>query len=279
MELRQLITFITIVELDGYKKAADELGYAQSSITAHMKDLEKELGTPIFDRLGRKMVLTEAGKKFLPYAEKIVRLYAKSKEDIQNTSEPSGQLTIGASESLMIYWLPTIIKRFREKYPLVELTMKSIQYDNLTGQLKKGDIDAAILVETLNFNPTELVTNLVKKDELIHVTADAATMPDTMLVTEYTCSWRPLVEEYLKGVGKEMISRVELPSVEAIKQSVLCGLGNAMLPTFTVENYMKSGELQEVHNSKREQVGIFTAMHKNKWVSPSMRAFLEVLES
>ncbi|HWO95824.1 MAG TPA: LysR family transcriptional regulator substrate-binding protein [Bacillus sp. (in: firmicutes)] len=85
---------------------------------------------------------------------------------IKAADEPSGQLTIGASESLMIYWLPNIIMDFMEKYPKVELTLKSIDYDHLSAQLKKGDIDAAVLVETSNWNSKELTIQKIKDEKL-----------------------------------------------------------------------------------------------------------------
>ncbi len=147
VELRHLITFKTIVDVDGFKKAADKLGYAQSSVTAHIKELEEELEKPLFDRLGRKTILTQAGRDFYPYAIEIIDLYAKSKSVVSEGEEPSGPLTIGASESLMVHWLPELIMEFTQKYPNVELTLKSLQYENLTSQLKSGDIDIAMLVE------------------------------------------------------------------------------------------------------------------------------------
>ncbi|GAE29926.1 LysR family transcriptional regulator [Halalkalibacter hemicellulosilyticus] len=124
MELRHLITFRTIVDLGGFNKAAQKLGYAQSSITAHIKELETELGYPLFDRLGKKVTLTQTGRRFLPYALDIITLYTKSKEMIKESDEPSGELTIGVSESLMIYWFPIIIMNFMGQYPNVQLTVK-----------------------------------------------------------------------------------------------------------------------------------------------------------
>lgn len=137
MELRHLNTFKTIVDTGGFKKAADSLGYAQSSVTNHIKELENELGYLLFDRLGKQVVLTQAGKRFLPYALEIIDLYAKSKEAVLNTVDLAGELTIGVSESLLLYWLPTFITNFTKTYPKIELTLKLIDYQHLTAQLKK----------------------------------------------------------------------------------------------------------------------------------------------
>ncbi|QTM98856.1 LysR family transcriptional regulator [Sediminibacillus dalangtanensis] len=278
MELRHLVTFETIVEKGGFKKAADELGYAQSSITAHIKALEEELGYPLFDRMGKTITLTETGRRFFPYAVDIINLYAKSKQIIKEGDQPAGPLSIGASESLMIYWLPSKIRRFMEQYPLVELTLKSIDYENLSGQLKKGDIDAAILVDAADWQPKDLTIEKIKEERLTLVEAAKPSAPriaETMLVTEYTCSWRPLIEDYLKKEAG--YAKIELPSIEAIKQCVLSGLGKAMLPSFTVKDAVENGELTAIPITTGNEIGIYTAVHKDKWRSRNLQAFLSLL--
>ncbi|GGJ54704.1 LysR family transcriptional regulator [Virgibacillus salexigens] len=282
MELRQLITFTTIVDLGGFKKAAEMLGYAQSSITAHIKDLEEELEQPLFDRLGKKVILTQAGKNFLPYATEIIQLYTKSKATIHASNEPSGPLTIGASESLMIYWLPTIIMQFRQQFPKVELTLKTIQYDDLEGQLKRGEIDAAVLVEDENWHSEALFIDKISEETLALVqSADHAahsSTTETMLVTEYTCNWRTIIDQHLKAMENKVISKVELPSIEAIKQCVLCGLGNSMLPYFVVKDQLLEGKLVETPSfSPSNIIGVYAARHKDKWLSPNLKVFLNML--
>ncbi|WP_088105868.1 LysR family transcriptional regulator [Halalkalibacter urbisdiaboli] len=281
MELRHLTTFRTIVDAGGFKKAADELGYAQSSITAHIKELEKELGYPLFDRLGKSITLTEAGRRFLPYALEIIRLYSKSKEVIKDADEPSGELKIGASESLMIYWLPNVIIDFMKNYPKVELTLKPIDYDNLSDQLKKGDIDAAVLVEKSSWKSKELTIQKIRDEKLSLIKSSLKinkAISETILVTEYSCSWRPIIEDYLKIEGKTSVTKIELPSIEAIKKCVLCGLGKSMLPFFSIKDEFERGELKEIKTDLMEKpIAIYTAFHKDKWVSVNLKAFLNVL--
>ncbi|SFM33869.1 DNA-binding transcriptional regulator, LysR family [Gracilibacillus orientalis] len=275
MELRHLITFKTIVDVDGFKKAADKLGYAQSSVTAHIKELEEELEKPLFDRLGRKTILTQAGRDFYPYAIEIIDLYAKSKSVVSEGEEPSGPLTIGASESLMVHWLPELIMEFAQKYPKVELTLKSLQYENLTSQLKSGDIDIAMLVEMPHWQVNELQIDQIREERLCFITS--GDKRERMLVTEYRCGWRPIIEDYIKKTDTSM-SRIELPSLEAIKKSVMCGLGVSMLPYFVVKDELNKGKLEEIKQSI-SQLGIYTAVHKDKWLSKNMKAFLQVLNN
>lgn len=279
MELRHLITFRTIVEAGGFKKAADELGYAQSSVTAHIKELERELEQPLFDRMGKTISLTHAGKKFLPYAADIIRLYSRSKEVISDEG-PAGELTIGASESLMIYWLPEIILSFMEKHPKVELTLKALHYDNLETQLKKGEIDAALLVETHDWKPSRLTTVNLREEHLSLIKpVNMTTLPGKMLVTEYACSWRPIVENYLKTTA-DNAHKIELPSIEAIKKCVLCGLGSSILPDFTVTDEKEKRQFDVLPLQGDDQkIGIYSAIHSDKWVSPTLKKFLDFVKT
>jgi len=281
MELRHLITFRTIVDTGGFKKAAEKLGYAQSSITGHIRELEEELGKPLFDRLGRNIALTQAGRSFLPYALDIIKLYSQSKDVINAIDEPSGPLIIGASESVMIYWLPNIIIDFMEKYPKVELIVKSLHYANLSSQLKNGEIDIAILVELPNWNRHDLSINKIKDERLSLIQSTKKVNTNNtkrMLVTEYLCSWRPVIDEYIKMAGTESVLSVELPSVEAIKKYVLCGLGESLLPNFVVKEELANEALEEKKlNISSNTLGIYSAVHKNKWISTNLDVFLNLI--
>ncbi|UOQ49687.1 LysR family transcriptional regulator [Gracilibacillus caseinilyticus] len=279
MELRHLITFRTIVEKGGFKKAADALGYAQSSVTGHIRELEEELGHPLFDRLGRSISLTQAGRSFFPYALEIIKLYAQSKEVIHASNEPSGQLIIGASESVMIHWLPAIMMELMEQYPKVELILKSIDYDNLFTQLKNGDIDVAILVELSNWNRDDLNIAKIRDEKLSLVqSTNRGNNPhaNRMLVTELACSWRPAIDEYLHGIGNNAMPVIELPSIEAIKKCILCGMGQSMLPHFVIKDEIENGLVEEKRlNVNAQSLSLYAVMHKDKWISPNLKVFLQ----
>ncbi|MGN8646818.1 LysR family transcriptional regulator [Gracilibacillus sp. HCP3S3_G5_1] len=278
MELRHLLTFKTIVDVGGFKKASDQLGYAQSSVTAHIKELEEELEKPLFDRLGRKTILTQAGREFFPYAIEIIDLYAKSKAVVSEGEEPSGPLSIGASESLMVHWLPKLLMEFTEKNPKVELILKSLKYENISSQLKSGDIDIAMLVELPEWQVRELHIDQISEERLCLVKGkNNRGRQERMLVTESHCSWRPVIEDYIKKTDTS-ISRIELPSLEAIKKSVMCGLGVSVLPYFVVKEELDNGQLEEMNQSSI-QLAVYTAIHKDKWQSKNMKAFLHQFNS
>lgn len=117
MEIRHLQTFITIVEVEGFTKAAERLGYAQSTITSHIQILENELGGALFDRLGKKIVLTNLGKELVPYVKQMLQIYKEIKGIKSEHNDVSGDLIIGAGESLSIYRLGKILKEYKKTFP------------------------------------------------------------------------------------------------------------------------------------------------------------------
>lgn len=280
MELRQLITFITIVDLGGFKKAAEKLGYAQPSITAHIKELEKELENPLFDRLGKNIILTQTGEEFLPYALNIIKLYKQAKETTKNTNKPVGKLKIGVNEFLMIYWLPYIIKDFVKNFPDIELIIKSIDHNNLSNQLKKGDIDVAILVEKPDWQNDNLAIQKISDQKLVFAQSSHLlnNYTKTIFVTEGSCVWRPVTEDYLKSKNDTSTVKVELSGVESIKQCILQGLGGSILPYFMIKNEIESGEITLPPTTLKENyISIFVTYHKDKWLSVTLKTLLNKL--
>ncbi|WP_339285154.1 LysR family transcriptional regulator [Oceanobacillus sp. FSL K6-3682] len=137
MELRHLITFKTIVEKGGFKRAAESLDYSQSSVTVHVKELEEELGKPLFDRIGRKVFLTNYGRQFHPYAVKIADLYKEATEIMQIDDKPKGNLVLGVTEIFSQYRIPSLLLEYKKRYPDVNLSLRSLENKEISAALKK----------------------------------------------------------------------------------------------------------------------------------------------
>lgn len=120
MELRQLQTFIQAAQLQSFSKAAMQLGYSQSAVTVQIRMLEKELGTRLFDRMGKQVVLTAQGKKFLEHANRILYEVNRTRLSMHEDEELKNPLHIGTIESLCSAKFPSIVSRFRERYPQVK---------------------------------------------------------------------------------------------------------------------------------------------------------------
>src|SRR5271166_131749 len=144
MEVRQLQIFRTLAEELNFTRTAEKVHTVQSNVTAQIKALEEELGVPLFDRLGRRVTLTDAGRNFLPFAEQALAAMEQGQRAVQTGAEPSGPLRIGAPESVLTYRLPQVLRAFRRRFPHVELIFRPYSDATLALKLEVGKFDMAI---------------------------------------------------------------------------------------------------------------------------------------
>ena len=143
MELRNLKTFIRAAELGSFSAAAERLNYAQSTVTAQIESLERELGVSLFIRTGKRITLSAAGKELLAYACEMRDLEEKIKSHFTEGGEPAGELRLGFLESICASPYMEGISEFLEKYPKVRLKVTVGTTLQLIDMLKRGEVDAA----------------------------------------------------------------------------------------------------------------------------------------
>jgi DNA-binding transcriptional LysR family regulator len=135
----------------------------------------------------------------LLYALKIIELYAEAKNRLNTTDEPSGELVIGASESLMVCRMPSILIDFKRAYPKVNVSLKSLNQQNLSPSLKNGDVDLAIIVGNDQCFDTDLVLEKVKKEEMVLISSlSDEENKKTVLYTEERCSYKGVLDQYIR---------------------------------------------------------------------------------
>ena len=151
MELRHLRTFLTVSRTLNFTRAAAELGYVQSAVTAHMKALEGELGVKLFDRLDRRVVLTAVGKELRPYAQRIVGLSEEARKVVADTGEPSGTVMVSAPETLCAHRLPQVVRELSTHYPKVTVLFHPNPTGALDARLEcaigEGNVEVAFVLE------------------------------------------------------------------------------------------------------------------------------------
>lgn len=289
MDHKQLVTFRTAAETLNFTKTAHILNFAQSSVTAQIKSLEEELGKPLFERLGKRLTLTEAGKEFITYANKMISLQEEAKNAISGNAEPAGTLVIGAQESQCTYRLPPILKEFKRQYPNVKLIFKPAHSDELAReQLMKGMLDAAFIMDVAKPEDALKITPLIQEKLKLVAAPDhplagkAEVRPqdlqqETLLLTETGCSYRTLLENSCTEANVYLLNKFEFVSIEAIKQCVIAGLGIAALPVMVVEEDIRQGKMAEL-NWIHSIPPIFThlAWHKDKWMTPPLKGFIDL---
>lgn len=287
MELQQLRTFRTVAETLSFTEAAALLNYAQSSVTAQIRALEKELGKPLFNRLGRQVQLTDAGKQLLWYAEKLLSLEEQARSVVSDERQISGSISIGAPETICTYRLPTLVRRFRDHYPNVQVSFRPMVDADLPRQVRSGAIDIAfVLREPMQPNGL-IVESLVREPLLVLSAAEhpLTRLPqvgpndlkgETLFLTEGGCGYRQLFERALADANVYPAARLELNSVEVIKRSAMAGLGVAFLPQVAVATELAEGKLCALNWVEAFEVYTQMVWHKDTWLSLPLAQFLEL---
>ncbi|WP_026881779.1 LysR family transcriptional regulator [Clostridium akagii] len=289
MEIRNLKTFSTIAKVGSFTRAADILGYAQSTITTQIKVLEVQLNTKLFDRLGRNIFLTSDGEKLLKYAEQILKLSSEAEDVVGGSEITKGTLTIGAVESLCVIRLPGILKKYHELYPKVDIIIKLATDSNLRSYLKNNTIDVAIflgkevydedLISKTKFYEPMIVLSSPSHpiSKLKSITADNLSS-ESLILNEKGCSYCTMFEAMLNKAGVYPKSILEVGSIQAIKQFTMSNLGITFLPRMAVEKELQEGQLAEL-NWHGPDINVMSQVmyHKDRWISPAMKAFLDLI--
>ena len=289
MEIRQLKTFRTVAQLLSFNQAAKQLHYAQSSISAQIQGLEEELGVQLFDRLGRRILLTEAGVSLLNYAEKILDLADETRSEVAGERELKGSLTIRIPETLSVHRLPLVIKRFRSRFPKVRLRFTTCTHEGLQKDLRKGITDLAFLL-TESFHAADLEAEVLGIETLVLVTHPnhpLVNQPvvrtrdlegETLLFSKFDCSYRKTLEGVLNTEKVRYDTTIEFNGVEAIKQCVMAGVGVTILPEITVAEDISQGRLAALSWAEGElEIATLMIWYRDRWLSPTLSAFMEAV--
>ncbi|MGV9248463.1 LysR family transcriptional regulator [Streptomyces sp. NPDC003710] len=251
MELRLLVTFEKVATVLSFTRAAAELSYAQSSVTGQVRALESTLGTELFDRLGSRIRLTEAGERLLPYARQIIELSEEARAAVAGAEEPAGSLTVGTMESLTSYRLPPLLELFHHRYPKVRLSLRTTIGDETRQALRQGTYDLGFLMEEETAH-AGLETEVLAEEPLALVAAPGHTLASrpvttaglveqSLLATEPGCAYRDLFERELASLAP--VEFREFGTIEATKRAAAAGLGISLLPEVTVAAELADGSL------------------------------------
>lgn len=287
MDIQYFLTFKEVAKWQNFTKAAEKLGYAQSSVTTQIQRLEQEYNTVIFERYGRKMRLTQSGEELLKYANQLVSIYQESKEVI--ALQERGNLSISTIETLAAFFLPQYLQEFRQAYSNIHVSLEPGIEDRVIQAVKDGEADLGLILDPPFADP-ELNSILIRQEELVLVASpshplaqlkqvewsDLSSQP--MVVTEQGCTYRASFEKVLKARQVQYQLAYELGSMEAIKQCVVYGLGIAWIPKITVMTELEKGSLCTLAFSTSE-FSFYTQLiyHKKKRMTPSMKYLIELL--
>ncbi|MFB5678008.1 LysR family transcriptional regulator [Paenibacillus terreus] len=287
MELRQLHTFRMVASTLNFSRAAEVLGYVPSNVTMQIKALEDELGVRLFDRLGKQLVLTTAGKSFLTHIQSVLDKLDEARSAVHDNEVLSGTLTISANEVICAYRLPVVFRLFRSRYPGVRLIFRSVPNQELKQTLFEGTADVVFMLDEPIRSSRLAVEPLVEETFRLFAAPDHPLAQRTeleledfhgevFLTNEKGCPYRTMFDRSFEKEGIDSITYLEFQSAEAIKQCAISGIGIAFLPEIVVEAEVERGELVALP-WQIPDLHVYTQMswHKDKWLSPIILSFIE----
>lgn len=266
MELSDLQTFATVARTGGITRAAEELNTVQSNVTQRVKTLEAEIGTPLFERHSRGMTLTGAGKRLLPYAQKMAALSREALLAARDDGEPKGPLAIGSMETTAAVRLPPLLADFHRRFPAVRLSLRTAPTADLVAAVLDGALDGAFVAGPIAH--AELIATSAFREELVLVSARRwsslaelrAGTPEsgpTALVFRTGCTYRQRLEQVFVEFGWPSAARFELGTLDGMIGCVGADMGVTLLPRAVVERGAMNGTVS-IHTLSPSQARVET---------------------
>lgn len=283
-------TFLRVAELGSFSRAAEHLGYSQAAVTVQMKQLERELGTQLFERIGRRIRLTEDGARFIPYAQELLKAARNARTFVQGARTPSGRLRIGTAESLSISVLPPVLLQFHRLCPLVETSLHTGLISELFDMVRQNHVDLLYFLDKKTDFPDWI--KVFERPEPIVFAASASppfagrdhipleeVLAEPMALTERGVSYRYDLEQMLAAEKLELHPFLETGNTDIIASLLLRHRRMvSFLPQYVVQKQVRAGRLAVLRvDGPRLQMWSQLVYHKNKWITPQMQAFLELM--
>lgn len=277
MEFNDLKIFETVAAHGSVSKAALELNYVQSNVTARIKMLEKELGTPLFYRHKRGMILNPEGKRLLEHSREVLSKLEEMTRLFEDRSNPFGRLEIGIVETVNA--LPTILSAYCSKYPGVELSLKAGVTDHLVQQVIEMKLDGAFVTGPIRHPSIEQIE--VIQEKLVLVTKeDAFSMEEItnrpLLLYNKGCGYRERLESWMKAEGIIPKQIMEFGTFGTIIGSVAAGIGITVIPESSVSELAADGTvcLHRIPEPYHEVTTIFIRRN-DSYVSSTLQCFID----
>ena len=286
MDTKNLTTFIYVAELRSFTKAADRLGYSQSTVSFQIKQLETELACQLFERINHTVQLTEKGREVLEYAHQINRMTRELKDSMKEETA-SGYIRLAMADSLCTSLLSRDFLHFRELYPNISLKIIAAGTEEMFRLMNHNEADAILTLDNHIYNTEYRIlreekvrTFFIAGADTEIASASSLSIEELLLqpfiLTEKGMSYRRLLEEKLAELSLEIQPVLEIGSTELICSLVEQGAGISFLPEYVIKDRVKAGTLVclpvsglEIHVWKQ------LLYHRNKWVSPQMETVLK----
>ncbi len=291
LDSRQLRAFRVLARTGSFTQTARELHLTQSGISHSMKALETETGCRLLDRLGKKVVLTQAGEQLLQHAEKILSEMESAREALKQLGKwGRGRLRLGASTTACQHLIPPVLREFKESFPEHTITLEPGDTPQLVGSLLKQRIDLALTLEAekepqLEFHPLFsdelhfIVSARHPWAQAGRVEREEIPRQSYILYSKHSVTFR-LIEDYFRREEMVLNSILEVGSIEATKELVKLGLGISVLAPWVARKEIEEGSLIALPLGRKKLVRRWGILHwRGKRLNLAEETFIGLCES
>lgn len=289
MELRNLVTFIHVAELGSFTKAAEQLGYSQSTVSFQIKQLEEEIGCLLFDRINHTITLTERGHELVSYAHGVRALMDEFKESL-NKEELMGSIHIVTPDSICDDMINSNYIDFHNKFPSISIRFTTGDSALMLNMLDHNEADLIITLDSRLFNKDYVIA---KEEPLsMHFVASTSSkfagvkelsindiINEPFILTEYGQGYRRVFDRELAKMSLEITPVLEIGRTDIITTMIAKNNMLSFLPDFVTKDFVDAGvlcylDVRDIHIDIWKQL----IYHKNKWLSKSMKTFIDYVK-
>lgn len=286
MTLRHLKIFVAVCDYKTITKASEALYIAQPSVSLAISELEEYYGVRLFDRISRKLYLTEAGERVLGYARHITALFDEMEKSVKN-AEASGVIRVGASVTIGTCLLPFYTQKFEKDFPHLSLSATVENSDILEKMVLGNQLDLA-LIEGIP-RSDQLIVSPFLDDELVAICSEKNPLGRKKEVTAEELSREPLILREMGSGTRQLFDNAmmlqnlsvtpcwECISTQAILNAVMMDIGISVLPARLVDDALRAGKLQKIPVKDLQLKRKFSIIyHKNKYLSAALQSFIQI---
>ena len=281
-----LIYIETVWQKGSFSKAAEVLGYTQSTITFHIKQLEEEFGVLLFERIGKTVHLTEEGARFYDHSIKIIKEVKEAAHAMDPEAEPHGLLRLGSVNSLSTLQLPRLLMDLHSRYPKIRIFVESEAPDMLFDMLRHNELDLLFLLgggplprDMISVYEEKVPRNFLVRTGHPLTKKKKITLKDIM-EQDFISTPRTLttMHRFMEKANPDFSPFMIAGTSDLILSMVEGSDAVTFLPDFTSQSYVDEGTVKRIYVDGVDDYYLIKIIyHKNKWVTPEMRAFIDLL--
>ena len=287
MEIRNLMTFVHVAELNSFTKAAKALDYSQSTVSFQIKQLETELDCLLFERINHTLTLTDKGRELLDYAQKVTRLTGEFRQNMNKNTEVEGHIHVLAPDSLCEAMLLQNYADFHARYPGIRLKFSTGDTEGMFQILDRNEADVMLTLDRHVYQKDYIIAKEARVSTHFVVGADSPLakrgeisigelVNEPFILTEHGMGYRGALDKQLAKMSLEIQPVLEVSRTDIITNILEHGSAVSFLPDFISRRKVEEGSLVYL-NVPDVELDIWQQLiyHRNKWISRALDFFLQ----